>query len=104
VRIVLLLLVMMGLLAGSLQAVAHVDSPAPTSSHAFGHADGGDAPAGGDQPGAQKHCDLCGHGFGHFAMAVPPAAIHPVRAIVHADTPAFESPTGRPDLQHRPPK
>jgi hypothetical protein len=104
VRIVLLLLVMVGLLAGSLQAVAHVDSPAPTSSHAFGHADGGDAPAGGDQPGAQKHCDLCGHGFGHFAVAVLAGAVHPFRGIVHADTPAREPPAGRPDPQDRPPK
>lgn len=103
-RTVLLLLVLVGLLAGSLQAVAHVDQPAPTSSHGIPYAGGGDAPGGDERSGAQNHCDLCAHGFGHFALAVPTGAMHAFRDISHTDTPALSPPAGRPDRQDRPPK
>lgn len=104
-RTVLLLLVMVGLLAGSFKAVAHVDAPMPASSHAsVYHATGDDVPANSDQSGTQKHCDLCAHGFGHFAIAVPLGPRVADLSVVRADGPALPPPTARPDLRDRPPK
>ena len=104
-RTLLLLLVMVGLLASSLQAVAHVDAPLPASSQAgVDHAPGGDLPAGDDHSGAQKHCDLCGHGFGHLATAVPSTPAASVRGTVPVIALPLPPAVTRPDLQHRPPK
>lgn len=104
-RTLLLLLVMVGLLASSLQAVAHVDAPLPASSQSsVDHATGGDVPPGDDQSGAQKHCDLCAHGFGHLATAVPSMPTASVRGAVPAIALPLPPAATRPDLQHRPPK
>lgn len=102
-RAVLLLLVMLSLLAGSLNAVAHVDDAAKTWQTAS-HASGGDASTGNDHPGAQKHCDLCSHGFCHLAMVLPLSPIVSIEGVVHADGPGLPPPVSRPDLQDRPPK
>ncbi len=102
-RTVLLLLVMISLLAGSLSAVAHVDDAAATVQTAS-HASGGDPPTGNDHPGAQKHCDLCSHGFCHLAMIAPPGLITSIHGVVLADGPGLPPPIARPDLQDRPPK
>lgn len=93
---------MVSLLAGSMKAVAHVDVPPSAGASVALHASVPPAPD--DGHGAQKHCDLCGHGLCHLAAgeASTDGRIAPI--FVRALGPEAPPPTARTDRQDRPPR